>query len=228
MLENRQKTGYDRLLPAAGLLIWHIDEAIESNSDEAHAKVALVQADNKRDLELGHNRGDGGDVFPGTSQNSAFTNESTPNSKSYAGADTNVAVTKITASGAAISANLAVKPAKAKESKESKKERAKERAKEKEFFKDLFDWKMSWESRGAKASEAAAWGAAFAPSDLEARLAALEARLAAIEPFIDRTQRPDLSQSALEDEEDLEAIRQEMEEELLKAKRLFDSKPREY
>jgi immune inhibitor A len=233
LLENRQKTGYDRLLPASGLLIWHIDEAIESNSDEAHPKVALVQADNARHLEQGSNRGDGGDVYPGASSNAAFTNESTPSSKSYAGADTNVAVTKITASGASVSANLAVKPAKAKESKESKKERAKERSKEKEFFKDLFDWKVSWESRAPKAEEAAAWaagpwGAAIAPADLAARLAALEARLAAIEPFIDRTQRPDLSQSALEEEADLEAIRQEMEEELLKAKRLFDSKPREY
>jgi len=231
LLENRQKTGYDRELPAAGLLIWHIDESIESNSDEAHPKVALVQADNKRDLELGKNRGDGGDVYPGDSQNTAFTTASTPSSKSYAGSDTSVAVSKISASAPVMTANLAVKPAKSKETKESKKERAKER-KEKEFFKDLYDWKMSWEGRGVKGAEAAgaAWGAPFgAPaSDLEGRVAALESRLAAIEPFIDATQRPDLSLSALEEEEDIEQIRKEMEQDIIKSKRLFDTKPREY
>ena len=44
LVENRQRTGYDRLLPGEGLLIWHVDESIESNSDETHPKVALVQA----------------------------------------------------------------------------------------------------------------------------------------------------------------------------------------
>ncbi len=63
---------------------------------------------------------------------------------------------------------------------------------------------------------------------LEARLAALEARLAAFEPFIDASQRPDLSLSALEEEEDIEQIRKEMEEDIIKSKRLFDTKPREY
>jgi len=214
LIENRQKKGYDRLLPGEGLLIWHIDETISSNSDEAHPKVALVQADNQRDLEQGKNRGDAGDVYPGTANNTAFTATSTPNSNSYAHADTSVAITKISAPAATMTANVAVKAAKAKETKEGKKERAKER-KEKEFFKDLFDWKLSWESKGAKGTEAAGapWGAPYAAaptslSDLEARLAMLEARLAAIEPFIDASQRPDMSLSALQEEEDIDQIRQ--------------------
>ena len=82
-----------------GLLIWHIDESIESNSDETHPKVALVQADDQRDLEQGNDRGDAGDVFPGNSNNVTFSPTSTPNSNSYAHADTNVALTK-SASGA--------------------------------------------------------------------------------------------------------------------------------
>ena len=94
LVENRQKTGYDRLLPGEGLLIWHIDESTESNSDETHPKVALVQADNQRDLEQGNNRGDAGDVFPGNSNNVTFSPTSTPNSNSYAHADTNVALRK--------------------------------------------------------------------------------------------------------------------------------------
>ncbi|MBP1692743.1 MAG: family metalloprotease protein [Chloroflexi bacterium] len=234
LVENRQKSGYDRMLPGEGLLIWHIDDTISSNSDENHPKVALMQADGKRDLEQGHNRGDGGDVYPGTSGNTSFTVSSTPNSKSYGNADTSVAVTKISAPSATMNANLAVKTAKAKETKESRKETAKE----KEWFKDLFDWKRSWEGWSPKAADAAGapWGApynmpysaAMGPTSLEARVAALEARLSAIEPFIDASQRPDLRQSALQDEADIEQIRTEMEDEILKAKRLFDSKPREY
>jgi immune inhibitor A len=61
LMENRQKTGYDAQLPAAGLLIWHIDENQPGNTDENRYQVGLVQADGKRDLELDRNRGDAGD-----------------------------------------------------------------------------------------------------------------------------------------------------------------------
>ncbi len=65
LLENRQQTGYDAALPGNGLLLWHIDENQAGNTDENHYKVALLQADGNRDLELDHNRGDAGDPFPG-------------------------------------------------------------------------------------------------------------------------------------------------------------------
>jgi immune inhibitor A len=227
LLENRPKTGYDAELPAGGLLIWHIDDAIDSNSDEAHPKVALVQADNKRDMEQGNNRGDPGDPYPGAAGNTAFTAGSTPNSNSYAHADTNVSVSKITITGDVVSAQLAVKPAKAKEGKEGRKERTSE--KQKEFFKDFFDSFYNWQARAGQPEEAMRrLRSPGAPASLEARIAELEARLAAIEPFIDQSQRPDLRESALEEEEDIAEIRQQMEDDILRAKRLFDSKPREY
>ena len=50
LVENRQKSGFDSQLPGQGLCIWHIDEAISSNSNEAHPKVALEQADGSDDL----------------------------------------------------------------------------------------------------------------------------------------------------------------------------------
>lgn len=109
LVENRQKAGFDTSLPAGGLLIWHIDDSVSSNTNEAHYKVALMQADGLRDMELDHNRGDGGDPYPGSTNNSTFNNTSTPNSKSYAGADTCVAVTGIGPSGPVMSANLRVK-----------------------------------------------------------------------------------------------------------------------
>jgi immune inhibitor A len=108
LVENRQRTGFDASLPESGLLVWHIDESIAGNTDENHYKVALMQADGKRDLELNHNRGDSGDPYPGSTNNTAFNATSTPNSKSYAGADTCVAVTGISASSPVMSANLQV------------------------------------------------------------------------------------------------------------------------
>ena len=60
-------------LPAGGLLIWHVDESQETNEDENHYLVALLQADGSRDLENDWNRGDGGDPYPGWSGNTALT-----------------------------------------------------------------------------------------------------------------------------------------------------------
>ncbi|QDA61178.1 M6 family metalloprotease domain-containing protein [Hymenobacter jejuensis] len=109
LVENRQKTGFDDNLPAGGLLIWHIDDAVTSNTNEAHYQVALIQADNKKDLELNHNRGDGGDPYPGSANNHTFNGSSSPNSNSYAGVSTCVGVTSISAPGATMTAALQVK-----------------------------------------------------------------------------------------------------------------------
>lgn len=95
LVENRQKKGFDSQLPTSGLAIWHIDENQTTNSDETHYLVALDQADGNKDLENNTNSGDAGDVYRGTSGNSTFDVSSTPNSKSYSGADTKVSVSNI-------------------------------------------------------------------------------------------------------------------------------------
>jgi immune inhibitor A len=142
LVENRQQTRFDATLPGGGLFIWHIDESVGSNSNEARYKVALVQADNRKDLEAASNRGDAGDPYPGTTGNSTFTNTSAPNSKSYAGQNTCVAITGISASGPVMSANVKVKCG-IKRPKEvfKDKELAKDLRKDKElnFEKNLFD-----------------------------------------------------------------------------------------
>ncbi len=51
LVENRQRTKFDRYLPGTGLLVWHIDDNLAENSDEAHYKVALMQADGLKQLE---------------------------------------------------------------------------------------------------------------------------------------------------------------------------------
>lgn len=107
LVENRQKTGFDSYLPGEGLLIWHIDERINSNTNEYHKEVALVQADGRMDLE--HNRGsDGGDPYPGLYMNTEFSGSSTPNSNDYEDNPTQVSVTNIATQGEDMSFDAAV------------------------------------------------------------------------------------------------------------------------
>jgi immune inhibitor A len=110
LLENRQRTGYDAQLPGDGLLLWHIDDSKPTNTDENHYKVGLVQADGDRDLELAANRGDGGDPFPGSASATSITGSTKPNTKSYVGQDTFVALTGIPASSASMTIGVRVKP----------------------------------------------------------------------------------------------------------------------
>jgi len=110
LAENRQRRSYDRLLPGDGLLIYHIDEAVATNADERHPKVALVQADGRQDLNNALNRGDAGDPFPGTANNRSFTSTTTPNAKSYGGLSTGVSITEISQSGSRMTARVAVRP----------------------------------------------------------------------------------------------------------------------
>jgi immune inhibitor A len=120
LIENRQRIGFDAALPGAGLAIWHIDESMASTQNldnarectsswdcsNAHYRVALVQADGNRDLEFGDNDGDSGDLYPGTSGNTAFNYDSIPSSSLYNASSSNVDISGITQSGNAIIASL--------------------------------------------------------------------------------------------------------------------------
>jgi immune inhibitor A len=108
LVENRQRTRYDRDLPGDGLLVFHIDESIETNSDETHPKVRLLQADGLRELERGTSRGDGADPYPGSEKNTALEKNTNPNSRSYTRRDTYVAITDIGESGPVMPVRLAV------------------------------------------------------------------------------------------------------------------------
>lgn len=249
LVENRQQTLYDQKLPGAGLLIWHVDETIASNSDENHPKVALMQADGRRDLEQSNNRGDTGDPYPGSTTNTTFNATSTPNSKSYGKVDTCVAVTNISASGSVMTASFSVQckykglkefKDSRKESKELRKEVTKEKEWRKEAEKDtlkeikerkdmyeklsekLYDW-QDWQDRLGRSGGMLPEPVTSDMNTLNTRLLGLEARVAAIEPFIDASLRPDLRQSALASEEDLQDIHKQMREGAANAKRLYDS-----
>ncbi|MBI5267092.1 MAG: M6 family metalloprotease domain-containing protein [candidate division Zixibacteria bacterium] len=116
LIENRRQTLYDSYLPGQGLLIYHVD-SIAKNNDSAwwpgqpasrHYMVALEQADGLWDLEHSSYNGDAADPFPGSGSKTSFNSLSTPNSDSYLGGATSVAVNNITSSGADIIADLVV------------------------------------------------------------------------------------------------------------------------
>ncbi len=108
LAENRQQEKFDKYIPGSGLLIWHIDDNIDSNDNERHYKVALMQADGKKDLEQGNNSGDGGDCWPGVSKNYNFNTTSNPNSLSYGGLISGVQVNNIAIKSGTITADLFV------------------------------------------------------------------------------------------------------------------------
>lgn len=107
LLENRQLSGFDVGLPGSGLLLWHIDDYQTSNRDETHKRVDVEAADGNTDLDTKANRGDAGDPFPGTSSNTSFNDASTPNSKNYSGATTDIGVTDISPSSVTMTADIA-------------------------------------------------------------------------------------------------------------------------
>jgi immune inhibitor A len=103
LLENRQQVvnSYDEYLPGNGLLVWHVDEAMNTYSlqndyectlvphcqcsDSQHFLLALEQADGLRDLEFGNDSGDTGDPFPGNATNRTWTMLTNPESSSWYG-----------------------------------------------------------------------------------------------------------------------------------------------
>ena len=95
LIENRQRTGFDEHLPSGGLLIWHVNDSEHDNSHPGAYRVALEQADGNLDLEVGRNRGDDGDPYPGSTGNTTFDQTSTPSSADTLGRPTGVYVRKI-------------------------------------------------------------------------------------------------------------------------------------
>ena len=95
VLETRQQTDWDSYLPAEGLMITHIhyDETIwqnnSVNNSSSHPRYYLMAADGT------HGYNSDGDLFPGTSGNTQFTDFSTPSSLLWDGTRLNKSITGI-------------------------------------------------------------------------------------------------------------------------------------
>jgi len=111
LLENRQQTGnWDYYLPGHGMLIWHIDgnwiashSSNNINIDNSHQGIDVEEADNVRSSTTY-----AADPFPGTGAKTSFTDTTTPNAKSWAGANTNKPITAIVESSGIITCTLTV------------------------------------------------------------------------------------------------------------------------
>lgn len=100
ILENRQQTGWDKYIPAHGLLITHYDYTKEKqeqwwningpNNVASHRCLYIVPADGIDDSNTRS-----GDTFPGSSANTSFTDNTTPNSRNWNNEPLGVPVTNI-------------------------------------------------------------------------------------------------------------------------------------
>jgi M6 family metalloprotease-like protein len=91
LLENRQKTGRDANLPAAGIAVWHIDElgdrdnqSMTPNSSHLNYEVTLVQADNQWHFQNNGNYGDAFDLYYQGNSAAAYTNRLADSSAPHA------------------------------------------------------------------------------------------------------------------------------------------------
>ena len=86
LVENRQPIGSDvSVWGGGGLMIYHIDQADQTGGmfDIRPRGVEVEQADGFPDLDIGWNRGDEGDPYPGISNNTAFDGLTNPNSNGH-------------------------------------------------------------------------------------------------------------------------------------------------
>lgn len=107
ILENRQKTNkWDASLPASGMLITHVDylksawESNTINNTYGHQRVSLVPADNQLLIynynDVAYVNSLYGDPYPGSTNNTSFTDTSTPAAKLYTGGYLGKPITSIT------------------------------------------------------------------------------------------------------------------------------------
>ncbi len=100
LIENRQGYGFDADLPGStrGMLIWHVDDAKSSNSNENHYWVDLEEASGTQHLQANTSSGDDADYWRSSTRTS-FSASSTPNSSSYSGEALGISISSISASG---------------------------------------------------------------------------------------------------------------------------------
>ena len=108
LIENRQLVAFDKKLPGAGLLIWHVDDGEHNNDHPANYWVGVRQADGRMDLETGRNRGDDGDPFPGSSRNTKFDAKTKPAASDKFGRATSVSVSGISIKNGVVTCTVKV------------------------------------------------------------------------------------------------------------------------
>lgn len=115
LLENRQPLGSDQHVLGSGLLIWHVDSvkiaqtrrANAVQHDKAHKGVDLEEADGLDELDTTAGNADDGDPYVGSTFNTTFDDQTWPNSRTNAGAESGISVSGITLSGQTVVVDIA-------------------------------------------------------------------------------------------------------------------------
>ena len=103
LIENRQSSGFDNGLPGNGIIITHVDDTRSNNTNESRYWVGVVQADGLEELENNTDNADGGDPFPGSTNNRTVDYSTNPNIFSYTvPGDPEVEISNISNSGSAM------------------------------------------------------------------------------------------------------------------------------
>ena len=118
LIEARYKEGFDRNLPASGLIVTQVDDALVGQGLPANHVISSLQptyrvleGDGNFDLVAGRNRGDAGDVLPGTSGIARLDDDTTPWLRTFAGSSSGLALETIGRAGSATVATLRVRGA---------------------------------------------------------------------------------------------------------------------
>ncbi len=96
IFENRQQVSWDKYIPGHGMLVWHIDyvpsvwTSNTVNNSPSHQYIDIVEADNTRS---DYSRA--GDAFPGTSNVTSFTSETSPALRTWANGNIDLPITDI-------------------------------------------------------------------------------------------------------------------------------------
>lgn len=106
LVENRRQTGVDAAIPGSGLLVWHVDETVANNDNEARKLVDVEEAGGVQGMDDPYDYGGPEDPYPGTANNRTFNDASIPNSRLYSGASSDVFVDTISNDGDAMTARI--------------------------------------------------------------------------------------------------------------------------
>jgi M6 family metalloprotease-like protein len=116
LVENRNTAGaqFNQFPNGEGMLIFHIEHDVMNStlgnsggsSNNTTRGKAVEEADNLGHLRNGLNRGDTGDVFPGSTSNTTFNNSTSPNSLSHNSNPTMALVENISPAGAVMTADM--------------------------------------------------------------------------------------------------------------------------
>ncbi|MFQ5553624.1 MAG: hypothetical protein ACE5EW_07940, partial [Thermoplasmata archaeon] len=106
IVENRQPLGFDQGLPGGGLLIWHVDETVSSNTNPNRRLADLEEADEGRGTFFADNPSQPTDVW--AADPSGFNPDTVPGSDDNDGARTGWKVTGISPAQTVMQANISL------------------------------------------------------------------------------------------------------------------------